>query len=291
MLVRWTVRDGVRATAPLFYATPPALLAGGAAVVLAAALTLGRRRIAIPAAAFLAAGAVTVVPQWQSASAALSNPPPSDVRPLRGIFWNVEHGRRGWDGCIAWARSRDPDVLWIAEGPGPRGPEIEAWRRAFPGHAHVYCGGHLHVFARGRAEVAELRSPGARGARAALVRIETAGRRFESIVVDLPSRPLVDRRPLLDRIREWAAGVRAPLVVAGDFNTPPDATGFDAWRGPLRHAFESAGAGWRPTWPMPVPVLELDHVWGNDGVTFRRAEHGISASSDHRAVIFDFDVR
>jgi endonuclease/exonuclease/phosphatase family metal-dependent hydrolase len=109
--------------------------------------------------------------------------------------------------------------------------------------------------------------------------------------VDLPSDPRLERGPLLDRARRWAESRGdVPLVTLGDFNTPFDASGFDAWRAAFRHAFATSGSGWAPTWPMPIPVLEIDHVWTNSRIDVSRCEHGLSLASDHRPVLFEFDV-
>jgi endonuclease/exonuclease/phosphatase family metal-dependent hydrolase len=108
--------------------------------------------------------------------------------------------------------------------------------------------------------------------------------------VDVASNPLRDRSPAFAMVEETMAPyVAGPLVVVGDFDTPRESVRFDSWRGPLVHAFEAAGSGWAPTWPVPLPVLALDHVWLSRSLTVRSCEHLWTTRSDHRPVAFTFD--
>ncbi|MCE9637814.1 MAG: endonuclease/exonuclease/phosphatase family protein [Planctomycetes bacterium] len=289
LAVRFTVRDGVRAAAPLYYATPPLLLALGAATALTVALLQRRRRLAMAAAAMGAVASVLVLGDVRHADATAHAAGPAP-RPLRGLLWNVEHGIDGWDRVVAEARETDPDVVWIVEGPGRSGPGMRALRTAFPEHVIVSGGGHLHVLVRGAAELLGTRSLGVRGSRATLVRAEVLGRTFETFVCDVPSRPLLDRRPIVSALDAWAAERTGPVVIAGDFNTPTDSAAFDPWRARFGHAFETSGTGWAPTWPMPFPVLEIDHVWVSAEVNVTRCRHGLTTASDHRPVLFEFDI-
>jgi endonuclease/exonuclease/phosphatase (EEP) superfamily protein YafD len=80
----------------------------------------------------------------------------------------------------------------------------------------------------------------------------------------------------------------ARTILAGDFNTPRTSAAFDAWRGPLQHAWETAGTGFDATWPNPLPVLSIDQVWTDTGVEVLTCVHGGSFASDQRPVEFTF---
>ena len=47
--------------------------------------------------------------------------------------------------------------------------------------------------------------------------------------------------------------------------------------------------GFAPTWPVPCPVLSLDHVWASRSLAVRTCEQGWSLRSDHRPVLFTFE--
>ncbi|MGE0710801.1 MAG: hypothetical protein AB7N76_02055 [Planctomycetota bacterium] len=64
---------------------------------------------------------------------------------------------------------------------------------------------------------------------------------------------------------------------------------FDAWRAEGRHAC-AAGRGYLPTWPVPAPVLTIDHAWLGPGLRAARAEARGSWCSDHRALLVDLEL-
>jgi endonuclease/exonuclease/phosphatase (EEP) superfamily protein YafD len=78
--------------------------------------------------------------------------------------------------------------------------------------------------------------------------------------------------------------IGGPLIVAGDFNTPP-------WAGSLKRLLMDTGLapalGFMPTWPawpLPVPQLALDHILVSSDLDVVRAGTGPLAGSDHLPV-------
>lgn len=289
-----TVRDSLRVTAPFHYASPPVVAAlwGFAGAALAVARR-ARSLAGVGIVAGCAAAAWAVALDLRTGGAAVAPASPDvadDRRPLVGLLWNVQRGRGGWDAAIAHARAADPDLLVLAEGPDHRSPAaVAAWTGAFPGHVALALPGDRLVLVRG---TVERLSPRRLDHRVPLLRAVCRGRTFRVMPVDVASNPFHDRakrlRPILERVRADPDG---RLLVLGDFNTPRDSAHFDAWRGPLRHAFEAAGTGWGATWPTLLPVLSIDHVWAGGGIEILSCTIGGSAASDHRPVRFTFDVR
>jgi endonuclease/exonuclease/phosphatase family metal-dependent hydrolase len=74
------------------------------------------------------------------------------------------------------------------------------------------------------------------------------------------------------------------VVLMGDFNTPSDSVHFDSLRQGFQNAFETGGNGNAATWPVPLPVLAIDHIWTNRLVRVHSARHAGSVQSDHKAV-------
>ena len=108
--------------------------------------------------------------------------------------------------------------------------------------------------------------------------------------MDLDANPFRSRAAAFEALSRSLEGERSgPRLVLGDFNTPWESVHFDAFRATMHHAFDRAGSGLSPTWPLPVPLLELDHVWGRE-VRFTSCAHEDLGASDHRAVAFDFLV-
>jgi endonuclease/exonuclease/phosphatase family metal-dependent hydrolase len=98
------------------------------------------------------------------------------------------------------------------------------------------------------------------------VRVERPGRAVHILVVDGESRVMQLRTPFLEDIAEVCRNAdRAgePYdIVAGDFNAVSRSLGFDrvCSSGGGYVVASEASTDWRGTWPMPVPLYDIDHV-------------------------------
>ncbi|BCM89975.1 hypothetical protein IAD21_01826 [Abditibacteriota bacterium] len=80
-----------------------------------------------------------------------------------------------------------------------------------------------------------------------------------------------------------------PLVLVGDFNTPPRGHFYGSLAGDLNDAFTSVGNGLGLTFPSRLPLLRIDYVWMR-GVRAVSAFVGGPSGSDHRPLITDLEV-
>ncbi len=298
LVVGLTIRDAWYPLAAFHYATPVPLVIAAAAAAALVAARLGRRRTAIAGAVVLAAAAAvlsaTSVRTEPMRSAHASQTPAAGApAALRGLLWNVEHGRHGWSHLLRWAASRDPDLVVLIEGPGRKGPGLRAIRETFPQHAVEAFSGHMVIIAKGRIggpRMDRLATAGGRGASADVTFDAAPDRPVRVVAIDIPSPPFLSRRRMMEGALALGTAGSARTIVAGDFNTPRTSAFFDPWRGPLRHAWETAGTGYDATWPNPIPVLAIDHVWTDAGIEVLSCAHGGSRASDHRPVEFTFRI-
>jgi endonuclease/exonuclease/phosphatase family metal-dependent hydrolase len=283
LLLRFTVRDTVPGFATVFYATPVVLDAAAAAGASLVSWRCGRpRRAVLGAALALASGALY-------AGGSFVRNAPREPGAIRGVFWNVQGGDAGWPRIAETLAAFDADVMWLAESGDGSGAADAVFAKTFPGHTILRARGGLTVLVRGRAEQLAWESLPWHG-RLAVLRIETKSREFRTVFADVGANGMMRRLPL-SRVRAIAgAHLGGPLLVLGDFNTPRDAAEFDGWRGPLAHAFETTGRGLDATWPVPAPVLSLDHVWAGGGIRVRTCELPWTWRSDHLPVVFTFDA-
>jgi endonuclease/exonuclease/phosphatase (EEP) superfamily protein YafD len=89
------------------------------------------------------------------------------------------------------------------------------------------------------------------------------------------------------RLAGEVAQVRGPLVLAGDFNTPPPSAIFgDVW-GRYIDAFEAAGWGWGYTFIARRTIVRIDHILTGPGWYCQDCWVGPDIGSPHRPVIAD----
>lgn len=284
LVLRATARDALPGLSVVFLATPPVI---DCAVAMCAAGALWR--LGAPRTAVLSAALAAVSGALYASGSFVTNDAQS-TGAIRGVLWNVARGRAGWTRIADTLRALDPDVAWLAEATRSADAD-DALRAALPDHTLLRAGGGLAVLVRGDASLVSGASIG-RGSRLAHVRLSVGGREFESVHADISADPLARREPVLGRVlRHAEPHLDSPLLVLGDFNTPRDSCAFDAWRPRLAHAFETSGRGLDATWPQPLPVLSIDHVWASARIGVKSCELVATGASDHRAVLFTFDVR
>ena len=213
---------------------------------------------------------------------------PSTARAeLRVVQWNVARPVGRLPAIAAQLRALDADVITVAEALPRNATDIARWEAEFPGYRAEYSDGDLLCLARGEIQRRESGRLGP-GSFYAEFDIVVKGRAISVLQVDVVATPWRSRREPIERIAQLVSERHdRPLIVAGDFNTPRDATECTPLRAHLANAWEAAGRGCGDTWPMPFPVLSLDHVWLGGGLRAVRCEHGVSAWSDHRPVIVD----
>lgn len=284
---RLTIRDTLPGFDIVFYATPLVLVTVAALAAAILWFVNGHRRTSV-----LFAAVAVVCGAWFHATtyehhhaAAITGP-----ATVRVLVWNIAHRAASETGVIERLRRYDADVMILAESDRRDDPP-DFWQGHFPDYA---CAGEaygLTVLARGDAEAVGA-SQLTVNAKYRHTRVDVGGVTFDVIQPDIKAHPWRSRRPgfaALWRMIEPLCD--RPLMVAGDFNTPPDSACFDRWRSRLANAFETAGAGYHMTWPVPLPVLALDQAWVSDGLVVRRADLDSSWLSDHRVLLLDVEPR
>jgi endonuclease/exonuclease/phosphatase family metal-dependent hydrolase len=114
------------------------------------------------------------------------------------------------------------------------------------------------------------------------------GNTFTTILVDIDPNPIQSRRQAFAALTKVVqAHLEENLIVMGDFNTPIESFYFDSFRRDLVHSFESCGSGFRATWPVPLPILTIDHLWVGRNVRLSRCQANWSHFSDHRSLTVD----
>ncbi len=287
LILRITIRDQYWPVAFFFYGTPPAVQAGLWLLAAACYDWRTRRRSVIAAIALAGLSAVwTYRTMWYDAA-------PVEARPetIRIATWNAGRGLLGWQAAVRDARALDADIVCLTEaGLGTR-PQRALWEAAFPDYAHSRIFRGTLILSRYPLE--PLETGWARKDIAhQVVRVRTEQGPLVVTVVDIHSNPLRWRRGAFERIDQILARYAdQPLVIAGDFNTPPESIWFDTLRPRLRSAFEAGGSGYAATWPQPLPILAIDQIWLSPRVDPQTCRARGMWASDHRAIITEVSLQ
>lgn len=272
-------------TSLVFYATPLPLLVFGSAVGASLAwLRRGRGRAVAWACLALVLLGLTLRREVFRAP-----PVPEGEAALRVVAWNLHGGSAGQARVQAALAELDGDLVCLSEvghyADLQRGffHELAGALRARGYVLRSWPGARLLIAIRaGEGQLKSHRAERVAGVTRTLwVRARWRGRPLRVALADFRSLPTLDRRPGTEALLTRLDAEPGPWICLGDFNTPLASRCFDPWRASgSQHAFEAAGAGYAPTWPAPLPVLTLDHLWAR-GLVPLRAEAPIRAESDH----------
>ncbi len=284
--LRLTVRDAFAPLAVFYYALPLPVIAGLACL---AAIPLRRTSRRLTARILWGIAALCAACGFYSGYSVHEESFPDAS--LDVLFWNTGRGARGWNEIAGELRRFDAPIIGLVEAGSNNAQMRRFWNREFPGRDVAVLGGGMVLLVRGRIVA---KSTGTLGTDSdyAVVDVRLENRQLTVVLVDVVSTPWKSRKEPLEDLAALLETLRdRPVVVLGDFNTPPDSIHFSGIRRHCRSAFESAGNGYTGTWPVPAPVLSLDQIWANDRVSFHVCEHLWSARSDHRPVVATISIR
>ena len=278
LVLHWTVKDRWPLIATVYYAAPPAVLACFTVVVAFLWRIRGKQFVAIAFSGaalpllFGLAGGKT----FQRAEA--------DGTEFRVLFWNVAGKVRHAERIADEIANYDPEIIGLAEAGSSRPANLRRWKKAFPSYQVTDLYGGLIILSKRKLEHIASRRTGENGA-FRHVRARTATTIVDIILADIESNPLRSRQtPIEDFTALTKAAGDTPVILMGDFNTPAGSIHFRELRKEFANAFELYGIGFAPTWPLPTPVMQIDHAWVR-GLQVSRCEHGWPSVSDHRPVV------
>ncbi len=280
IVLRLTVRDAFLLTGLVVYATPPAGMSLLSLFAVACMPRYMKRLRALGFILLISTSFWTYQSQWFQSQNKADNLPPES---LRLLFWNVCEARQGWDGILSEVRRNDASVVVMAEA-DTQLPDTETDSKHFLKLSH-----RLSLISRfPLSHVAEYSLAGAGVCH--VLQLDIPARHLTLLVVDIKSNLGIHRKAPVGRLYEIIRTIPGPVIVAGDFNTPVDSLYLDQFRLTLRNAFEECGDGLHTTWPMPIPIIAIDQVWGNQQIQFRKAQIHRTLQSDHCPIICDFTI-
>jgi vancomycin resistance protein VanJ len=97
----------------------------------------------------------------------------------------------------------------------------------------------------------------------------------------------IARSMQVSRLLGVARGIRGPLVLAGDFNTPPRGRLYRRLTQEFQDCFRASGWGFGYSFRSDLPVMRIDYVLVGNGLRPARCIAPSLAGSDHRPVVAD----
>lgn len=280
LVLHFLVKDRIDAFAILYYASPLPILAVFA-VVLGIICWCGKQIRKAKVYFVLAVGCLMA---WSYESFSLHARPFAFTESnVRLFFWNAARHRRPND-IANYIQGFDADVIGIVEA-GMKRKMLKNWKTLFSDYHVEALAGDMALMAKGKILSKASGSLDKRG-HYNLLQVDLNRCRIHVLLVDIDGDPFKARSPafapLTSLIRVYS---QTNFIVMGDFNTPIGSVLFDSFRQNLANAFEHGGAGPAETWPVPLPVLAIDHIWVSKRINVVDCDLDWPPFSDHRAIV------
>jgi len=289
LIIRLSVQDSAGVFLTLvYYMSPLILLSMGAATVFLLAWYIRWYRISlIWLMLALITGSWCWNAQFQKNDFSLAfkneNPPVIQIH-----FWNIGDRLWGMETVLDELRVVDADLIGLVEAGADSDKMKLFWKKSFPDHPfQVVKNGFVFL---SRIPISN-QEPGTLTEMGKYERLDlslnhTPAGGMSVFLVDIRSDILKSRKAALTKLAEQVSALNdQPILVLGDFNTPSDSVHFRPLRKWLKNSMEIAGDGYMATWPLPLPVLDLDSIWVNDLFVTISSENRWTWVSDHRPVL------
>jgi vancomycin resistance protein VanJ len=228
---------------------------------------------------------------------------------VRIMTYNVHHGAFGAAAIARAVRTLRPDIACLQEAnPFPNKPDpLVELRRLLP-EWHFAADGQLVLFSRYPISHSEAHPAPVDYWRVIFqATVATPGRRLtivnlhmstaahaESIMDHRGSLPTylrntaVARSMQVTRLLNVTRDIKGPLIVVGDFNTPPRGRFYRRMCGQFTDSFAASGWGCGYTFRANTPVMRIDYVFVRGGLCPVACRvPAMPPASDHRPVVAD----
>lgn len=107
----------------------------------------------------------------------------------------------------------------------------------------------------------------------------------EQSSLDAQEQTAAIRSQQIQGLLQVGAAISHPLIVCGDFNTPPRGLLYRRLTHRWQDAFSACGLGYGYTYPAKYPVLRIDHIFTANGAQAKSITQPAIRATDHRPVV------
>ncbi|MCX6358850.1 MAG: endonuclease/exonuclease/phosphatase family protein [Armatimonadetes bacterium] len=238
---------------------------------------------------------------------AVGSPQPSEPGALRVLTYNVHGGRGGLDALAETILRERPHIACLQEADWPE--KVRAFPQEMAGRLKGYrCFSSRGLMVASRIPMlrtrTELLSKQSEFRPALVVTARLGDAEVTVVCVHFANgranQTLFQHTNGLEEYFDAAADIReaqavsitnlvgridGPLVVCGDFNTPPRGQVYDQLAAVLTDSYREAAIGLGCTYPSNLPMLRIDYIWHNRHAEALQSRVINTRASDHRPVV------
>ncbi|MEG4235019.1 endonuclease/exonuclease/phosphatase family protein [Microcoleus sp. Pol11C3] len=253
------------------------------------------RKIGLLVSAFCIIINLAEIVPWYFPGSAFVGPTPGQH--LRILHSNVLTSNRRYSEVISLVKAEQPDIAVFVEVSTVWAKELAVLSEMFPYSCHYQ---QSERFGSSIYSKLPLKNPSVKPfsnrRKSLFAEVEFQGKIISLILahptVPIKQQSLIERNRQLAGIGQYAAQVKNPLIVVGDFNTTMWSPFYKNMvkTGNLRNA--RSGFGILPTWPtfMPLAYIPIDHFLVSKEIGILKIRTGRNVGSDHLPLITDLVI-
>jgi vancomycin resistance protein VanJ len=226
---------------------------------------------------------------------------------IRILTYNVSLNPREVPAVAAAIKRQHADIICLQEAPLYGLPEaVTMLRKHFPDW-HWRQQGEFVILSKYRIEVAKLHTlpnkylsgfleaiivlPGDRKVRVANVHLRNpiAEAPLPGII-EATRRRMSMRASQLELLLQTTEKSLLPLIVTGDFNTPPRGAFYRRLRARWKDSFRGTQWGSGLTYQVGLALVRIDYIWTSDDITVYRSFVANETASDHYPLVADVSL-
>ncbi|WP_298900162.1 endonuclease/exonuclease/phosphatase family protein [uncultured Psychroserpens sp.] len=219
----------------------------------------------------------------------LSSKPLANKGNSKILFWNLaKREQLSISSITNQVNVYQPEILAFVEAPHTTLKNLDALKTALSNYNFITLKGAMLVAAKGDITLLDFNLK-EDAYKVNLLDISTKTSHIKLMITDLTANVFVNKKAPLEFVVNYAQNNDVDLIV-GDFNAPYESTFFKPYESNFT-SFHHFSNGFTATWPLGIPLLELDHIWlskRHEPIKLTKHYHN---ASDHAMLISDFRLR
>lgn len=279
LIVHFFIKDRFFPLSILFYASPLPINIG--TTLLLAALFFKKRNYRY---ALLLVSAILTCIWFNKYYFSTSTEP--QLKTSKVLYWNLAKRQHIPVSYISEkVNTYQPEILAFVEVTSRTLSNLDSLKKALPNYNFEIISGAMLVGSTGNIEIIGQEYQD-NSHKASLLQVQINSKIVKFIITDLTASLLVNKQKPISFVSDFAK-INSVDFIVGDFNTPYESIFFSEFHTDFTsfHAFNN---GFSSTWPLGIPLLEIDHFWLSNKHQPVKLYKFYNKASDHALMISEF---
>lgn len=202
------------------------------------------------------------------------------------LFWNVAQRQPlPLDVLIKYMNDYNPEIVALGEAYHVSDTDLNTLKSVFPDYQFKILYGSMLIGVKGTIDDVEFQA-NAESYKLNYISATIQKKVVYIMIVDVYANPLLNKEIPLGIIHDFSKKNQVDVLI-GDFNTPYESVFFKEYQSNF-NSFHPYSIGMTSTWPLPMPVIEIDQIWLAKSYQPLKLQKFCDKLSDHKLLIAEY---